>query len=133
MEKRLQCPNHAMRLAVLLLLLAQAASPPQFKSCVNLVEIDILVTHSTGVPVRAESRGFRHQGGRSTRRAAASSRGHRAEVRRRPRARRPVPRDADTNLDPGRYRLTLDVRSGNDRASRELVVTLVEPPPKTPA
>lgn len=55
MEKRATVPEHAMRLAVLLLLLAQAASPPQFKSCVNLVELDIVVTHSTGVPVRGLS------------------------------------------------------------------------------
>lgn len=33
------------------------------------------------------------------------------------------------DLDPGRYRLTVDVGSGDDRARRELVFTLVEPPP----
>ena len=42
-----------MRLtALLLLVLAQAVPPPQFKSGVNLVEVDVVVTDRSGMPVR---------------------------------------------------------------------------------
>ena len=38
--------------ALFLLLLAQAVAPPQFKSGVNFVEVDVVVADRTGVPVR---------------------------------------------------------------------------------
>ena len=38
--------------ALLLVLLAQAASQPTFKSGVNLVEVDVVVTDKAGQPVR---------------------------------------------------------------------------------
>ena len=47
-----------MRLTVLLLLgLAQAAPQPVFKSGVNLVEVDVVVSDKSGQPVRGLSRG----------------------------------------------------------------------------
>ena len=41
-----------MRAALLLVMLAQAASQPTFKSGVNLVEVDVVVTDKAGQPVR---------------------------------------------------------------------------------
>ena len=38
--------------ALFLLLLAQAVAPPQFKSGVNFVEVDVVVADRSGVPVR---------------------------------------------------------------------------------
>ena len=38
--------------ALLLVVLAQAASQPTFKSGVNLVEVDVVVTDKSGQPVR---------------------------------------------------------------------------------
>jgi hypothetical protein len=43
--------------ALLLVLLAQASSQPSFKSGVNVVEVDVVVTDTKGQPVRGLKQG----------------------------------------------------------------------------